>query len=262
MDWLKLPVERLFGFLTALIPGAALLLVCHLRLPQLAAAVIKAPELTYHTKMAMIILSMFAAGWTAATALRAVLGGALTVAFGMVKLPQTETPVSNPQPWHKANWRAAYLGSAAPENVSPIYQPTHELQLKGAETYSEPMQSQAIFELGQKKFAADLNDYHWSDWYRHFHLKALTSFDPLQQMTDALALNLQAASLVVLLAMPSTPVLRRWWLVAGSVFWLFILFAQATTVVRNYRDPWMSFVKQIEFLQQRLEKGEHFTARK
>jgi hypothetical protein len=264
MDWAKLPFERLFTFGAALVPGSALLLIVYLHNPQLLIVILRAPDLGYHTKMAIVILCAFAGGWTACSALRALVGALIEALLSVIALPQTETPVRRPQPWHNANWRkllTSYLANAAPENVPPIYQDVHEAEMKAAEAYPDPLRGRLIYEAKQRKSAADSNDFQWSDWYRHLHRKTLTTVTALEEMSYALAFSFAATSVILLAAMPSTAPVRRWWVGAASAIWLLLILAHIASTLLNFRDPWSSFAKQIEFLQQRLEKGEHFTAR-
>jgi hypothetical protein len=59
MEWIRISVERLFGFLTALIPGAAILLVFTHHYPWLIAHLWDISQLGYESKIAISCFAPF-----------------------------------------------------------------------------------------------------------------------------------------------------------------------------------------------------------
>ena len=80
--------------------------------------------------------------------------------------------------------------------------------------------------------------------------------DPKMQMALTLEGNLGGACLVILLSAPWTPVLRQWWIVLPSLFWVLITAAQAFKQYVDASNPTQSFLKQMEYLQMHVGKGE------
>jgi len=108
MEWLKISLERLLGFLAALIPGAAVLLLFILHYPELAARVWQLDYLGYQTKVVLSVFCMFLAGWTISTAFNSLLhaiGGAIG---GFIGSGSGQEPKF--KPWHNANWRSLLSG--------------------------------------------------------------------------------------------------------------------------------------------------------
>jgi hypothetical protein len=64
--------------------------------------------------------------------------------------------------------------------------------------------------------------------------------------------NLQAASLLLLFAIPSTPVLNHWWVISPCLFWLIMRGLRTYALLRNVRNPWSSFTKQMDYLRARM----------
>lgn len=258
MEWAKVSLEKLFSFVTALIPGSAVLLLFHLHQPDLLSTVWNAETIGYQTRVAILLFCTFAAGWTVSYTLSFLLGsfgGALGV------MMKQQDPTS--KPWYNKNWRSLlsrYLGSAAPEDVEELFNKTFELQMKYAEGLSEPQRSQAIHDFSTKRSKAILNEFEWKGWWSHFHSVTLAQQSPTTVMILNLAHNFTAASILLLCATPSTRQLRHWWLVSACICWILLLVLQSVGQVINIRNPWSSFTLQMEHLQNRVSKGEQFTA--
>ncbi len=260
MQWVKIPLERLFGLVTAFLPGSAVLLLFSLHRPDLLNALWKASNLGYQTKVAIVVLCTFVAGWTLSSVLGATLG-VIGFISGRFEVFKQEEPSA--KPWYDKNWRsllAKYLGDAAPKDVDQVFEDVFKQELQFAEQFPEPERSQRIYNAYNRKSNAVLNEFQWKGWWSHFHHITLTQKSPIQLIGSSLAHHCQAASLVLLCALPFTPSLRRWWLVSACVYWILVLVAQSVSDVMNYMNPWGSFTAQMEYLQNRVTKGEHFAA--
>jgi hypothetical protein len=125
VDWLKVSIERFFAFLATLIPGSAVLLLFVLHRQQTLENFWKTEALSYETKIAIVILCTFAAGFAVQDALSR-LGGAIGGAIGgFLGTSKHETEEEDEvQPWRNRVWRAllkGYLGPSAPEDIQYIY---------------------------------------------------------------------------------------------------------------------------------------------
>ncbi|MGH9644874.1 MAG: hypothetical protein ACRD3Q_20930, partial [Terriglobales bacterium] len=229
--------------------------------PSMERAIIAMPA-SESTKVALVVFFCFVVGWTAMSALNAIVGGILGAIGGLIPLPQSEIPVNSTKPWHNAVWRALlskYLGEAAPENIPPFFQSTCDAELAfNEQVYTATQLAQKNHETKMKKNAADRNDIDWCTWYRYFHQRSLKRATASQQVTNAVIPAFQAASAILLIAKPFTLQLQHWWVTAACVFWLSVLFAQVFTVVFNYRNAWQSFSPQLDVLQDILNRGQSF----
>jgi hypothetical protein len=161
------------------------------------------------------------------------------------------------KPWQDPNWRAlltGYLGRSAPKDVQPISDETLQVELEVAKHFPETERPKQILEAYLRKAQADVNDFQWSGWWNHLHVTTFNKLDPVATMRVNLTGNFQAASVVLLCALPSTPPLRHWWLVTSCVFWLLVLVLDAVYLVMTVPDPRSSFTRQMEYLQERLGK--------
>jgi hypothetical protein len=259
MEWAKVSLEKLFSFLTALIPGSAVLLLFHLHQPDLLWAVWNAKTVGYQTKIAILLFCAFATGWTLSYTLSVVLcgiGGVLGVNAAKGEDPSCK-------PWENKNWRSLlsnYLGSAAPEDIEQIFDKTFEIQMKYAESLQEPQRSQAIQEFSAKRSKAILNEFEWKGWWTHFHSVTLAQQSPTAVMILNLAHNFATTGILLLCAVPFTKELRQWWLVSGCICWILLLVLRSVGEMMNIRNPWSSFALQMEYLQNRVSQGKHFTA--
>src|SRR5579863_1795028 len=98
MDWSRYPLEKLFSFVAAVIPGFVALLVFSGSMQQLFAL----GSLGYRTRVAVVVLVAFVVGFTMTTTLNALLG-AIGGSIGSVsyKPPHTH-PIA---PWRDPRWR-------------------------------------------------------------------------------------------------------------------------------------------------------------
>src|SRR5271165_3146453 len=92
MDWSKI-IDKFFGFLCNLIPGAAVLLVGALHRPEVWAALWKPGYLGYQTKLTVLITAAFIAGSTVNSALGAISSMVMTKLSAL----QAKQPAAKPQ---------------------------------------------------------------------------------------------------------------------------------------------------------------------
>lgn len=252
MDWARVPLERLFGFLAALVPGCATLLLFAIHEPDLLWRFWALAALGYQTKITVVLLCCFLSGWTIISAFQGLNGAIGGVLGGVMKIPEPTV-----KPWENANWRAlmaAYLGNAAPKDIQPIAESTFEWQLLHAEQFPEPEKRK--LEARSAKLAADMNNGEWRQWWDHLKYRAIMDHGPIASMSLTLGANFEAATLILLCSLPFTPSLRRWWLITGCVFWMLAYLAEGYSIISQLRDPWRCFYSEMEYLHKRVAKQE------
>ena len=256
MDWLKTTLDRLFVFLASLIPGCACFLLLLLHRPDLISYIWNAQVLSYETKLIISVFLTFVMGWTATYALNALLmeTGSILARW----LPTTQEPAA--KPWQNKNWRALlmrYLGKAAPKNVEPVYDEVLKLQLEALQHAPAEERVRQAAALFKGKAESELNDHEWRGWWEHFHYTSFQRIEPVPLMMQTVAHNFYAASLLMLFAMPFTPQLRIWWLIAFCVFWLVHLIAKSANDISRAQNPWSSWTEQMEHLQLKLPRDDN-----
>ena len=130
------------------------------------------------------------------------------------------------------DWRnllAAHLGDGAPQNILL----TDESQLS--------------------------NDAQWQEWWTLLAWQVMPKSDP-QSRQQALMTNIEAnfggAFLIILLSAPWTPLLRHWWIILPSAFWVVINSWAAFQQYQRAVNVQFLYFKQMEFLQTHVCKGE------
>jgi hypothetical protein len=256
MDLLKLSLERLFGFIAGVIPGTVVLTLFGLHHPRFAAAVRDIDYLGYRTKLSLVLAVALIAGWTVTTFFYGLMGffeGVLRPVIA--KWLQSGKVTDNP-PWRNKNWRAlaaTYLGGAAPEDLDLVSDAVFDIQIESANLILDPTEKfHAIAKFKNAKGKAELADAYWSTWWDTLHNDVLLHRDPTAEMTLTIEGNLQAASLVLLCALPSTPILYHWWLICACLFWLSMRGLRTFSLLYQTRDPWSSFTKQINYLRAQM----------
>jgi hypothetical protein len=254
-DLLKAALEKFAGFVAPVIPGATVLILFGIHHPEWAITIRDITYLGYQTKLSLILVSALVSGWTVVTAYGALFGfvhGALSPALlRWLKGEKQEHP-----PWRNKTWRAlvmTYLGSAAPEDLDLVSDEVLALQVEAANLLPNPLErAQAIAKAKDTQGRAAVVEYYWESWWHTLHQDVLQDKDPVTQLTLTLQVNLQAASVVLLCAMPSTPILRHWWVISPCVFWLVMGVMTVYAYLRQLRDPWSSFTKQMDYLRSQM----------
>jgi hypothetical protein len=252
MEWIK-SVERFLRFLTSLIPGSAIFIVFLIHSPRTIEKVWAAPSLGYQSKVALILAAMFAAGWTLTAFLNAI-GGAIGGAFGANSKDETQSTDAT-MPWFNRNWRARvakYLAEAAPKDLDPVFDEVFQQELAFAEKFPEPDRSSRISDAYGRRSLAALNALQWKGWWSHYHVVALNDTNPDSLIAFNLADAFASASLVILVSAIWTPSFRHWWILGAASFWVVLLVTRVYATVKQYENPWSSFGKQMELLQNRL----------
>jgi len=279
MDLAKVLLNRFFGLIANLVPGCCVLLVVALQHGELWNQFWSPNNFGYQTKIAILVFAAFVAGFTVSTLAGAVIGGiiggitgyknaqvaaqAAASSPGPQEQAQTQAqapagPAQGVRYWCGANWRkllTAYLGSAAPDNLMPITdQAEYGQLLQYAQSLPDgPQQQAAMADIQARIFNEEL----WMDWWSRLYLLTLQKNDPETSVPLTLASNLGGACLVILLSAPWTPILRQWWIVLPSLFWVLINAAQMFKQYSEASNPGQSYLKQMEYLQMHVGKREH-----
>ena len=134
MEWLKITLERLFGFIVAVIPGGVVLVLFGIHHPQWAIAIRDISYLGYRTKITLTLVIALITGWTVITMFTAITGGLEGAFAGMFQKWLAGEAPKYP-PWRNKNWRALlikHLGSAAPEDLELISDETLAVWIEAA----------------------------------------------------------------------------------------------------------------------------------
>jgi hypothetical protein len=133
MEWIKIVTERLFGFITAIIPGSAAMYLLSLHYPQAIKQLWGIEYLGHQAKITILLSSMFLVGFTISSALSSILGAIGSAIGGGLGMKESEF-----KPWHNTNWRALltkYLGEAAPADIQPVSDDLLQAELEAIQQY-------------------------------------------------------------------------------------------------------------------------------
>lgn len=155
-----------------------------------------------------------------------------------------------------------YLGDGAPPDLHFVSDDLYKQLLDGASAIQDSvLRLQEIDRVNTELRDSRGADLRWAAWWSNLHSDLLYSKDPLTMILYAIEANMQAASVVLLVSMPATPVLYRWWIVAPCLYWVVLRVLQAWRVWKDALDPWASFSQQIAYLRQLLPGGQERDAR-
>lgn len=254
MDWLRIIFDRFFGFLATIIPGCAILLLFVLHKDSAFHGFWAADALGYQTKIAILLLVTFSAGFTVQYSIGALAAGVAGAIRGALQTDKKGIDQEQVQPWRNSIWRSllkTYLGPAAPPDTKFISQELldKKLELISLQAGDENERINKALEAVREKSESDWIDYQWAMWWDQFHVPALLGrMSPVGLIAYYLLGNFETTGLILLIAMPWTPQLRRWWVIAFSVCWLISLIVRTAALVFTGRDAWSSFSNQIEYL--------------
>ncbi len=262
MNSIKVPLEHLFGFLVSIIPGSVALFVMHIHHPEFINQIWLNGNLGYQTKLVLTALASFLLGWTLSFNFRIYLGaigGAIGGIVGTARSKQKEDP-HTPKPWRSAIWRtllSSYLGKASPENIDFIEDATVKYRMDLASSLPEPDRTKTTNIISSEKLKSNLNDLQWQSWWDHLHQSIFFKPpDPVAKLEETLRHDFQVASMVILVSMIFTPILRSWWLFAISLAWLFQLVFDLLLAISSIYNPWLSFNRQLDFLREQISAGQ------
>ncbi len=295
MDWTKI-IDKFFGFLCGMIPGSVVLMVAALHHSDIWTTFWKVGYLGYQTKLAILIAAAFVAGSTVNSVLGAIVGGvSSTVAdrrgqqsapapppappagqVGQAGPPPQPGLVGQagppPQPapvpaeyWQDFSWRnlvTAYLGKAAPENLQPfVDQNDYNDAVALASAMPQPAQARELAKIARRNNPAYLqhNDAVWRSYWNHLHAITAQRLDTPMMRALTLVSAYGGASLVVLVSAPWTPLLRHWWILLPSIYFLLIAVIEVFTVNTQASDPAQLFEQQWQYLRAHVGKGEQVT---
>jgi hypothetical protein len=244
MDWTKYPLEKLFSFVAAVIPGSVLLLIFG-QLHWFFAL----GFLGYRTKLSLAILAAFVFGFTATTFLSAILGAI----GGAIGAASYKPPHSyDTAPWRDPEWRQLVkqrLGPRCPNDSRPMSSLTVDLRTKLAAHLPQDQQADALIALHGERLAAESDDLSWSMLYGDYHNIVLEpTKDVVWHVHTGLTFNLETAALIVLLSAAAVPVVRHWWCILPSCIWVLLLVVETTVTMKKALDKWSTLSDQIKYL--------------
>jgi hypothetical protein len=246
MDWSKYPLEKLFSFVAAAIPGFVALSISG----KINALLLLYPPLGYRTRVSILVAVAFLVGFTMTSCLSSVLG-AIGGAIGAVtyKTPQSYEIA----PWRDPEWRELIkkkLGDNFPEDTRPLSKAALELRTNLIGTLPKNRQADEIEKLGQEKLKSDSDDLAWSRWYDHYHMIIVlpNEKDIYLQVHTGLSFSMQTAALYCLLSAIAVPAVRHWWYMAPASFWILLSVLQTVQSLRKALDKWSTLNDQIKYL--------------
>jgi len=291
MDWTKV-IDKFFGFLCGMIPGSVVLMVAALHHSDVWTTFWKVGYLGYQTKLAILIAAAFVAGSTVNSVLGAIVGGVSSgvsdrkrqrsaqqaapasqgTGVGQAGPPPQPgqvwpppQPPSQPPPpeyWQDYSWRnlvTAYLGKAAPENLQAfVDQNDYDEAVTLANAMPQPDQARELAKIAKRSNPAYLqhNDAVWQSYWNHLHSITAQRMDTPMARALTLVSAYGGASLVVLVSAPWTPLLRHWWILLPSIYFLLIAVVEVFTVNMQASDPAQLFEQQWQYLRAHVGKGE------
>lgn len=257
MDLSKYPLEKVFYFVAAIIPGFVALLIYHLASPGSFAWFFSAGYLGYRTKIAIVLLAAFVTGNSMTRFLDGSVGGIRGAVAGAIWRSPQSLDVA---PWRDHRWRVALagvLGAQTPEDKPFLADTLWRVRRSVYDSQPDAIKGPALLTLDRERAESVVNDGDWERWYRHYHWLVLkpADRDVFQHVQRGLSFNLQTASIYALISVAFVPELRHWWCILPASWWTFDLLNGTFWDVKNGGDWWYTLDAQITYLTQ-LPRGE------
>jgi hypothetical protein len=251
MNFKDIPLEKLWSFIAALIPGGAAMLIFQMS-HRNAFSWYYSATLGYKTKLFLLFLVAFVVGNTV-TAAVSFFAGAFGGVVGALRGYKSSVEYTV-APWRDARWRnlvVKRLGSDwAPQDIPWISDEIFAIKQQFIGFMPEEQRADALNQLVTARMQSVANDMEWRHWYEYFK-QIVTQLveDPFTwHVRTGLFSNLQAAALCVLISAIFVPPLRHWWYLLPSGFWLLSIVAEVFAVFRKQFDPWSGLTDQINYL--------------
>ena len=254
MDITKYPIEKLFYFVAAVIPGFVALLIFQLAAPGSYDWFFAMGFLGYKTKLALIAVLAFVIGNTLTAFLTALLGGIGGAIGGLLaRVPYKASSSYSVAPWRDPRWRgvlAKRLGAQAPKDTTLIGDELYKLRQAGVNLLPSNQQPAALYQLNNEKISVEMDDGNWAQWYYHYHTLVIQSEKKefLSLIRHGINFNFETAALYTLVSAIFVPALRHWWCMWPASFWIVLLFAQEYAGLRQWKDQWSTLPAQISYL--------------
>jgi hypothetical protein len=259
MDLIKLTLDRFFGIVAGVIPGAAVLMIIGIHHPDWVTTVRDISFLGYGTKVGLALAAALVAGWTVLAAYNTFTRFVQGMFWDKMKMKDKILNEKDPElcPWRQDPWRSLmkkYLGDLAPQDLVFIDDAKHQANLKGvvAPFFNPVALLVEQQRLTNEMYESQKADLSWKFWWDHLHSLLLVGKDPVTKMLIELEASLQATSLLILLSMYATPVLYHWWILLACMFWIVMRVMQTSYHWTKGLDPWETSGKQIHYLRERI----------
>lgn len=259
MELSKYPIERLFYFVAAIVPGAVALIVFYLASPNSLDWFLSLQSLTYTTKLVLAVFVSFIVGYSMTSFLNSflgMLGGAYGGLLGALQ-PYKPSHTERIAPWREPRWRALiklHLGNRTPDDTALISKELLEHQTAYVRSVTKPdsdEQEEALFDLQHRKEATELDDQEWAKWYQYYHRRVREEAykDFVVNVRHGIQANLETAAVFVLCSMLFVKELRHHtWVWGLALFWFCMLLLESWADVREIRNHWGTLDAQIRYL--------------
>jgi hypothetical protein len=246
MDWSKYPLEKLFSFVAAIIPGGIALLIS----TGMVSWFLSLGLLGYRTKISALMVASFVIGFTMTTFLQALLGAV----GGVIGAATYKPPHSyNIAPWRDPGWRALVkgkLGANCPNDTRPMSPVIFDLRTKIIGNLPNGQQPAETLKLHTQRLSAESDDLAWATWYDHYHkiIVQPDERDVFLQVHTGLRFSLQTAAVYVLLSAAVVPAVRHWWCIVPASLWALLLILESVESVRKALNKWSTLNEQVKYL--------------
>jgi hypothetical protein len=252
MELSKYPLDKLLLFVAAILPGSIALLIFQLAHPHSFDWFLDLGFLGYKTRFGLILLACFVIGYSITTFLNRLLGaiGGAVGGFIATRIADRSLTVA---PWRNPQWRSLVkiqLGAHAPNDTQLMSAVLFDLRRQLIEHLPENEREMALIELQQERLTLEVEDSRWEEWYEHYHQTILlpAERDFMWHVENGLNLNLESASICVLVGALFVPSVRHWWCMLPACIWVFLLVNEVYWMLKNFLNPWSTLSAQLRYL--------------
>jgi hypothetical protein len=207
----------------------------------------------YRTKVAVVVAACFVLGNTmteVANRLFSALGGAIGGVIGSrTYKPSYEYETG---PWRDPKWRAAIkrqMGENAPLDVPLVPEVAGEW-MKSADALMASIEKRPPTDFVQQRITSVNADMEWKKWYDHYHQLVLEPDDTdfVLHVRNGFNMNMEYASMYLLLSMLFVPATRQWWCVVIALGWIAVSVLEFGAGLTRYFNKYSTLDRQILYL--------------
>jgi hypothetical protein len=122
--------------------------------------------------------------------------------------------------------------------------------MKSADALMASIEKRSPTDFVQQRIIAVNADTEWKKWYDHYHQLVLEPDDKdfVLHVRNGFNMNMEIASMYLLLSMLFVPATRQWWCVVIALGWIAVSVLEFGAGLARYFDKYSTLDKQILYL--------------
>lgn len=264
LDLSKYPLEKLFAFAAAIIPGSVAIFIYEAAAPGALVHFLSLSVLGYKMKLALLLFAAFVIGLTimfSASNSFLVLSSLVSAwnarrNKGIEKPPSMQDAVGKAEinaPWRDPRWRVGlrkHLGNQSPNDTYPLFPQVYNQRLANIQQLPANQHQVEIAKLNFERAQLEIDDSKWFQWYSFYHQRIVhpDSYRFEERLRYGLSVNFLSTGLYGLLSMIWVSEIRHLWFFLLFCVWLVSPIYDFYLAGKKRNDWWRTLDDRIEYL--------------